>query len=159
LHQWARLKDVRNGIKACDVVLSTCFTAGSEVMKKAGNFDFIIIDEAGQVFEPDALIPLARFLKQTTVVAIVGDTQLLGPTILSQDTIVRSILGNSFMARISASQSSDSIFTSLNVQYRMHPDIAKFVSQSFYTGALCSEHNPEPTKYTPPTWSLFRSVY
>ena len=62
-------------------------------MKNPGNFDFIIVDEAGQVCEPDALIPLARFLKQSTVVAIVGDTQQLGPTILSQDRTVRSIRG------------------------------------------------------------------
>jgi AAA domain len=48
-HHWAVFKNVHNGIKACNVVFSTCSMAGSEVMKKAGNFDFIIIDEAGQV--------------------------------------------------------------------------------------------------------------
>ena len=89
LQNWAVLKDERYVIKACDIVFSTCSTAGSEAMKNAGNFDFIIVDEAGQVCEPDALIPLARFLKQSTVVAIVGDTQQLGPTILSQDRTVR----------------------------------------------------------------------
>jgi superfamily I DNA and/or RNA helicase len=41
-------------------------------MKNSGNFHFNILDEAGQVCEPDALVPLERFLKQSTVVAIVS---------------------------------------------------------------------------------------
>ena len=43
------------------------------------------------------------------------------------------------MERLSSSQNSDHISISLNVQYRMHPDIASFVSQRFYEGALCSD--------------------
>jgi superfamily I DNA and/or RNA helicase len=67
-------EDERYRIKECDIVISTCSAAGSEVIKNAGIFDFIILDEVGKVCEPDALILLARFLKQSTVVAIVGDT-------------------------------------------------------------------------------------
>jgi superfamily I DNA and/or RNA helicase len=43
------------------------------------------------------------------------------------------------MEILSASQDSDYISVSLNVQYRVHPDIASFVSQRFYGGSLCSE--------------------
>jgi superfamily I DNA and/or RNA helicase len=43
------------------------------------------------------------------------------------------------MERLSSSQDSDCISISLNVQYRMHPDIASFVSQRFYEGSLSSD--------------------
>jgi superfamily I DNA and/or RNA helicase len=65
-------------------------------MSNAGDIDIIIIDEAGQATEPDALVPLSLFLIATAVVLFIGDTKQLGPTILSPAISVRDILGHSW---------------------------------------------------------------
>jgi superfamily I DNA and/or RNA helicase len=83
-----------------DIGCSTCAGAGSQIMSNAGEVDIIIIDEAGQAKEPDALFPLSRFLTPTAVVLFIGDTKQLGPTILSHGITVRNILEQSIMERL-----------------------------------------------------------
>jgi superfamily I DNA and/or RNA helicase len=80
-----------------DIVCSTCAGAGSQIMSNAGEFDIIIIDEAGKATEPDELVPLSLFLTPTAVVMFIGDKKQLGPTILSHDITVWNILGTSIM--------------------------------------------------------------
>jgi superfamily I DNA and/or RNA helicase len=66
-------------------------------MRNAGKFDVILIDEAGQVTEPEALIPICKNVSETAVVLIVSETKQLGQTVISQNESVRKILGTSFM--------------------------------------------------------------
>jgi AAA domain len=123
----------------CDIVFSTCAGAGAQVMRNAGKFDVILIDEAGQVTEPDALIPLWQNVSETTVVIIVGDTKQLGPTAVSQNKSVRKILGTSFMERIYAQNDQDTVSIDLTTQYRMNLEISQFISDTFYNSSIRSD--------------------
>jgi helicase MOV-10 len=105
-------------------------------MSNAVEFDIIIIDEAGQATDPDALVPLSRFLNPTAVVLFIGDTKQSGPTILSHDISVRDFLGTLIMERLSACKDSNIAFVNLNMQYRMHLTIARFINKISYNGGL-----------------------
>jgi superfamily I DNA and/or RNA helicase len=108
-------------------------------MRNGGKFDIILIDEAGQVTEPDALIPLWQNVSETTVVIIVGDTKQLGPTVVSQNESVRKILGTSFMERIYAQNDQDTVSIDLTTQYRMNLEISQFISDTFYNSSIRSD--------------------
>ncbi|TDG52682.1 hypothetical protein AWZ03_000915 [Drosophila navojoa] len=106
-------------------------------------FDVCIIDEATQCTEPWTLLPL-RFGVRGLV--LVGDTQQLPATVLSQKAIEFG-LGNSMFDRIqrNVTQQLDKpggnhfvhtkIFK-LSKQYRMHPEICKWPNSYFYDNQL-----------------------
>ncbi|EDW18602.2 uncharacterized protein Dmoj_GI11996 [Drosophila mojavensis] len=106
-------------------------------------FDVCIIDEATQCTEPWTLLPL-RFGVRGLV--LVGDTQQLPATVLSQKAIEFG-LGNSMFDRIQRNlkQQLDKpggnhfvhtkIFK-LSKQYRMHPEICKWPNSYFYDNQL-----------------------
>jgi DNA polymerase alpha-associated DNA helicase A len=125
-------------ITEADIVFTTLATCGSEHLRNIGNFDFILIDEAGQAMEPEALIPLAKHFGPKTALLVVGDTQQLGPTVKSQAHLVQSILGTSFLQRMLKSRPDKIVSLRLNIQYRMHADIALFISRRYYGGGLSS---------------------
>jgi superfamily I DNA and/or RNA helicase len=83
-------------ITGADIVFITLATCGSEQLQKIGKVDFILINEAGQATEPEALIPLESHFGPKTALLLVGDTQQLGPTVTSQKNLVQSIVGNRF---------------------------------------------------------------
>ena len=96
-------------------------------------FDVLCLLTALQVTEPCALIPVVLGAKQLT---LVGDHKQLGPCV--------SALGQEHGLDISL---FDRLLQSglpshmLNVQYRMHPDIAKWPSENFYAGRLLNGPN------------------
>jgi superfamily I DNA and/or RNA helicase len=139
-HKYSNFQSMMELLDNSDIVCSTCAGAGSQRMSNAGEFDIIIIDEAGQATEPDALVPLSRFLTSTAVVLFICDTKF-GPTILSHNIIVRDILLTSIMERLSACKYSNIAFVNQNMQYRMHSTIARFINKNFYNGGLLSERN------------------
>jgi superfamily I DNA and/or RNA helicase len=104
-----------------------------------------VIDEARQETEPEIVIPLSKYLGPSTALLLIGDTRQLGPTTISQDRNVRTILGTSFMEKLTArreiSTSADTVSLFLSEQYRMHSKLAAFVSQTFYRGSLRSRRS------------------
>lgn len=128
-----RLKSLRSIAESellsnADVICTTCVGAGDQRLQNF-RFKHVLLDEATQATEPECLIPIVSGAKQIT---LVGDHCQLGPVImckkaakagLSQSLFERLIqLGNRPMR--------------LEVQYRMHPCLSEFPSQSFYDGAL-----------------------
>ena len=101
-------------------------------------FDYIIIDEAGQM-------PLAEVLAMSAAaknVVFLGDPQQLPQ--VSQATNHPGESGLSALGYLIGKESSlvDPIRGALlDISYRMHPDICTYVSETFYEGAL----NSEPT--------------
>ncbi|EDV96294.1 probable helicase senataxin [Drosophila grimshawi] len=106
-------------------------------------FDICIIDEATQCTEPFTLLPL-RFGVRGLV--LVGDTQQLPATVLSQKAIDFG-LGNSMFARIQrnlqlqlerkrVNQVVHTKIFRLSTQYRMHPDICQWPNSYFYDNQL-----------------------
>eukprot|EP00960_Hanusia_phi_P039433 753886-Hanusia_phi.AAC.2 len=127
------------------IVVSTWETAGVLVWLKTDHFyqtlsfSHIIIDEAAQMLEPAALLPLCLADSRTNVI-FSGDCQQIGPMVLSRLARSRG-LGVSIMERLLRTQwyqQEAKLWTQLLVNYRNHADIVKLSSKLFYEGSIRS---------------------
>ncbi|XP_060179878.1 regulator of nonsense transcripts 1 homolog [Lycium barbarum] len=114
--------------QSADVICCTCVGAGDP---RLANFRFrqVLIDESTQATEPECLIPLVLGAKQAV---FVGDHCQLGPVIMCKKA-ARAGLAQSLFERL--------VFLGvkpirLQVQYRMHPALSEYPSNSFYEGTL-----------------------
>jgi len=118
----------RELLQAADVICATCVGTGDPRLQ---NFRFkqVLVDESTQSTEPECLIPIMMGAKQ---IVLVGDHCQLGPVIMCKKA-AKAGLHQSLFERL--------IFLGirpvrLEVQYRMHPCLSEFPSQSFYDGSL-----------------------
>lgn len=115
-------------LEAADVICVTCVGSGDP---RLANFTFrrVLIDEATQAVEPEALIPLVMGCKQAV---FVGDHCQLGPVIVNKKAadagLCQSMYERLLLLGIKPIR--------LAVQYRMHPALSVFPSNMFYEGAL-----------------------
>ncbi|KAJ4953511.1 hypothetical protein NE237_030343 [Protea cynaroides] len=114
--------------QSADVICCTCVGAGDP---RLSNFRFrqVLIDESTQATEPECLIPLVLGVKQ---VVLVGDHCQLGPVIMCKKA-ARAGLAQSLFERLVLLGVKP---FRLQVQYRMHPSLSEFPSNSFYEGTL-----------------------
>ncbi|XP_044504128.1 regulator of nonsense transcripts 1 homolog isoform X5 [Mangifera indica] len=114
--------------QSADVICCTCVGAGDP---RLANFRFrqVLIDESTQATEPECLIPLVLGAKQ---VILVGDHCQLGPVIMCKKA-ARAGLAQSLFERLVLLGLKP---IRLQVQYRMHPSLSEFPSNSFYEGTL-----------------------
>ncbi|GMJ12456.1 UP-FRAMESHIFT1, LOW-LEVEL BETA-AMYLASE 1 [Hibiscus trionum] len=114
--------------QSADVICCTCVGAGDP---RLVNFRFrqVLIDESTQATEPECLIPLVLGVKQ---VVLVGDHCQLGPVIMCKKA-ARAGLAQSLFERLVLLGVKP---IRLQVQYRMHPCLSEFPSNSFYEGTL-----------------------
>eukprot|EP00898_Chlorokybus_atmophyticus_P000570 jgi/Chlat1/1513/Chrsp12S02079 len=127
-------------IDNADVVAATCVGAGGDIL--AGRkFRLCVIDEATQATEPVCIIPLSLGVESAL---LVGDPKQLPPTVISQKAL-EARLDISLYERLETAGVAPML---LNTQYRMHPSIAEFPSQTFYSNRLISF--PTPEGRTPP---------
>eukprot|EP00020_Sapocribrum_chincoteaguense_P005442 CAMPEP_0170755404 /NCGR_PEP_ID=MMETSP0437-20130122/13502_1 /TAXON_ID=0 /ORGANISM="Sexangularia sp." /LENGTH=1019 /DNA_ID=CAMNT_0011094575 /DNA_START=78 /DNA_END=3137 /DNA_ORIENTATION=- len=118
----------RQLLVAADVVCCTCVGAGDPRLK-ASRFKQVLIDEATQATEPEALVPLVRGCQQAV---LVGDHMQLGPVVLSKQA-AKAGLAQSLFERLIVLGIRP---IRLRVQYRMHPALSEFPSNTFYEGSL-----------------------
>lgn len=128
-----RLKSLRRGterelLEAADVICTTCTTAGDPRLSTL-RFRSVLIDEATQAAEPEALIPIVHGCKQ---LIFVGDHCQLGP-VITEKRAAAAGLGQSMFERLVALGVRP---IRLQVQYRMHPSLSRFPSNMFYEGTL-----------------------
>ncbi|XP_042412490.1 regulator of nonsense transcripts 1 homolog isoform X1 [Zingiber officinale] len=118
----------REILQSADVICCTCVGAGDPRLE---NFRFrqVLIDESTQATEPECLIPLVLGVKQ---VVLVGDHCQLGPVIMCKKA-ARAGLAQSLFERLVLLGHKP---FRLQVQYRMHPCLSEFPSNSFYEGTL-----------------------
>ncbi|XP_074269796.1 regulator of nonsense transcripts 1 homolog [Silene latifolia] len=114
--------------QSADVICCTCVGAGDP---RVSNFRFrqVLIDESTQSTEPECLIPLVLGAKQAV---LVGDHCQLGPVIMCKKA-ARAGLAQSLFERLVMLGVKP---IRLQVQYRMHPALSEFPSNSFYEGTL-----------------------
>jgi senataxin len=114
------------------VLCATLSGSGHDMFKKLENVDFetVIIDEAAQCVELSALIPLKYGALKCI---LVGDPKQLPPTVLSQSA-ARFGYDQSLFVRMQRNHPTD--IHLLDTQYRMHPLISLFPSNTFYDGRL-----------------------
>ncbi|XP_014788970.2 uncharacterized protein LOC106882716 [Octopus bimaculoides] len=123
-----------------DVICGTLSTCGNNrIISKLAveRFSCIIIDEASQCCELDSLIPLQY---NCCKLILIGDTEQLSPTIISQLALEYNY-GQSLFERLCKHykyKDKNSVIM-LNVQYRMHPDICKFPNRYIYNNQLITD--------------------
>ncbi|MFO7916174.1 MAG: IGHMBP2 family helicase [Candidatus Krumholzibacteriales bacterium] len=143
--EWLKLQEVVNGIfneidrledsavnkilNDAEVVCATNSTAGSEIMN-GRNFDLLVLDEATQSTEPEALIPLVKADRAI----LAGDHRQLPPTILNKEAGEKGLAVSLFERLLEVH--GDKIKEMLKVQYRMNSVIMNFPSREFYSGEL-----------------------
>ena len=115
-------------LSGAEVICATCIGSGSEMLSKYA-FHTVLIDECTQATETSVLVPVSRGCQQ---LILVGDHCQLPPTVIS-DVAMEKGLAVSLFSRL-ADQKVQPVL--LNTQYRMHPLIAEFPSDSFYKGRL-----------------------
>lgn len=134
-------KVVQELISTAQVVLATTVGAANRILEKVEKgFDLVIIDEAAQALEASCWIPILRGKK----VVLAGDHCQLPPTIKSKNNRAQRGLGKTMFERLMelyepAEHSKNTpprISRMLNIQYRMHEDIANWASKAMYHGEL-----------------------
>ena len=140
-------------------------------------YDFVIVDEAARVSPRDLMIPMAQGKR----IILVGDHRQL-PHIIDDevarqmeqgetgqeesDWLKKSMFQYLFSERLKTLEENDGVTrrVTLDKQYRMHPDLGKFVSRNFYerfdpseqfgSGKLESDfvHNLPDTHNRPAAW-------
>eukprot|EP01060_Flectonema_neradi_P034843 TRINITY_DN6245_c0_g3_i1.p1 TRINITY_DN6245_c0_g3~~TRINITY_DN6245_c0_g3_i1.p1 ORF type:complete len:1030 (+),score=189.36 TRINITY_DN6245_c0_g3_i1:47-3136(+) len=115
-------------LQTADVICTTTVNAGDNRLSKF-RFKQVLVDESTQATEPECLIPLVLGAKQ---VVLVGDHCQLGPVIMCKQAakagLARSLFERLVMLGIRPIR--------LQVQYRMHPCLSEFPSNTFYEGTL-----------------------
>jgi regulator of nonsense transcripts 1 len=115
-------------LKNADVICCTCVGAGDPRLSGL-KFKSVVIDESTQATEPECFIPIVRGAQQ---VVLVGDHCQLGPVIMCKKA-ARAGLGRSLFERLVMIGIRP---IRLQVQYRMHPCLSEFPSDTFYEGTL-----------------------
>jgi regulator of nonsense transcripts 1 len=115
-------------INSCQVVVTTCI---SSFDKRLNNFRFpiVLIDEATQACESECILPLLHGAEHAI---IVGDHCQLGPVVLCKNA-AKAGLKMSLFERLVKLKIKPHM---LQVQYRMHPKLSEFPSNTFYDGNL-----------------------
>jgi len=128
-----RLDKLRRGLeqqvlKAADVICCTCSGAG-DTRLSTFQFHRVLLDEATQATEPESLIPLVHGCKQFV---LVGDHCQLGPVVMCKKAANAGLNSSLFERLVTLGLRP----IRLQVQYRMHPCLSEFPSNTFYEGSL-----------------------
>ncbi|KAF2873176.1 tRNA-splicing endonuclease-like protein [Massariosphaeria phaeospora] len=113
------------------VICATLSGSGHDMFQGLNiEFETVIVDEAAQCVEMSALIPLKYGCAKCI---LVGDPKQLPPTVFSKEA-ARFQYEQSLFVRMQKNHPDDVHL--LDTQYRMHPEISVFPSQTFYDGKL-----------------------
>lgn len=136
---WAALAEARAAeLRRADAIFATCISARRGGLAAALRADGapelrqVVVDEAGQAPEPEALCPLT-LARQARKIVLVGDPKQLRP-IIKSPAAQRLGLDVSLLERLSEAPSARPRLLSL--QYRMHPLLNAFPSAFFYGGKV-----------------------
>lgn len=143
----------RELVTYADVVAATCLSVGTKPLLSGVEFDLAIVDEAGQISAPNLLIPLARARRAL----LVGDHHQLPPYLEEELADWADGLEPSAALSVQAAEQTrdmvrhsefERLFTrlderhrvTLTLQRRMPATVAQFISDTFYEGALATDH-------------------
>ncbi|KAG2302149.1 hypothetical protein Bca52824_030800 [Brassica carinata] len=118
----------REIIQSADVICCTYIGAADPGLSNS-RFRQVLIDESTQATEPESLIPTVLGVKQ---VVLVGDHCQLGPVIMCKKAACAGLGQSLFECLLLLGIKP----IRLQVQYRMHPALSEFPSNSFYEGTL-----------------------
>ncbi|CAL5047824.1 unnamed protein product [Urochloa decumbens] len=101
---------------------------------KVRHFTHIFLDDAGQVSEPETMIPLSGLCARDTVVVLAGDPMQLGPVVYCKEA-EKGGLQRLLDSKPYKTGKSDYV-TQLMRNYRCHLAILALPSKLFYSGEL-----------------------
>ncbi|CAK1586089.1 unnamed protein product [Parnassius mnemosyne] len=140
----------RRIIEGADIIVTTLASAHNHKMKGLRRrIALCIVDEAGQVIEPETLIPLTLDVTRLT---LIGDPQQLPGFICSQRAKKHG-LGESLFSRLTSCTehwNDGSPVILLNQQYRMRQEIADYPNRAFYGGKIQTIAPPRVDLNIPP---------
>ncbi|XP_033918819.1 RNA helicase Mov10l1 [Melopsittacus undulatus] len=129
------------------IIITTCSSAGMfyQAEIRLGHFTHVILDEAGQVTEPESLIPIGLISEANGQIVLAGDPKQLGPVIKSKIALMFG-LNVSFLERLTSREiylrDEDAfaacgaynplLITKLTKNYRSHPALLALPSKLFY---------------------------
>ncbi len=142
------------------VIGSTCMGIMSDSDFSSVTYDVVIVDEAGQIPIFDILVPIIKAKK----VVLIGDHLQLPP--MDENDFARYYAAQktgvaagedfddcqrevaqwynvSLFEKLYRAPGLDHVKAMLNTQYRMHPDISKFISANFYDNKYFAGVTPE----------------
>lgn len=126
---------IKRLLGSVDVVVATVTGAGSSVLRHAtadGEYDVVVLDEAGQASEVSALIALLRGRKAV----LAGDPFQLSPTIMCS-AADKGGLGQTLLDRVFSCRDLLDVTTKiLQIQYRSNKIISDWSSEAFYEGRV-----------------------
>ncbi|KAG4068831.1 hypothetical protein HA402_004979 [Bradysia odoriphaga] len=142
------MREAENRLANAAIVFSTCSAAGVGLLrggqlgddedtknkkKREQRFDVVIVDEASQITEPNALVPI---VKNSKFVILVGDHKQLRPSVseIAKECGLETSLFEKLYTSEADSPHCKKIM--LNMQFRMHEALARFPSEKFYDGQL-----------------------
>jgi regulator of nonsense transcripts 1 len=131
----------RELLKTADVICCTC-VGSADPRLRTFTFKTVLIDEATQSTEPEALIPVIAGCEQ---LVLVGDHCQLGPVVMCKPA-ARAGLSQSLFERLVILGVHP---IRLQVQYRMHPCLSVFPSNTFYEGTLQNGVTEEERAHDP----------
>lgn len=143
-------------IQRADIIFTTCVSVRRNMLLEAlwtndaPQIGQVILDEAAQCMEPEAICPMAVARKANAVVML-GDHCQLRPSVQSAVS-ARAGLDVSLFERLALQGKTTlagSKLTLLDVQYRMHPSISRFPCKRFYGGLV---HDAPCTKQARAFW-------
>ncbi|XP_071943704.1 3'-5' exoribonuclease HELZ2-like [Antedon mediterranea] len=139
----------RDVIRSRVVICTLNMTLTLVRLNVKGYFTHILIDEAGQALETQAIMPLAM-AERTTCIAIAGDHMQMSPKVYSEEARIAGF-DQSILKRLHDhyENTGDKNTIFLYNNYRTCQEILSFVSEAFYGIKLISmkEHPPHPTLY------------
>ena len=110
------------------VISCTCVGAGDPRLQNM-TFKTVLVDESTQATEPEGLLPLVLGAKQ---IVFVGDHCQLGPVVMCKQAAKAGLAQSLFERLVHLGHRP----IRLEVQYRMHPCLSEFPSNTFYEGTL-----------------------
>ena len=125
-----------------NIIISTCSTSYDEKLMDI-NFKYVLIDEATQCCEAEALLPI---LHGSSFIVLIGDQKQLGPTIIYPKADLVGMRISLFERMIKLYPNN---FYMLKKQYRMSQELSLFPSKFFYEGKIknSSRHQEKENKY------------
>ena len=115
---------------------------------------FLLADEAGQATEPIAAILMCNAMPGGHVL-MVGDGHQLPPTVRDRSADWDG-LGTSLLEKLNRTHEGTDHLTTLEIQYRMHPDIKRFPNIQYYGGLLRCGLKADPAKISGIPWPATR---
>mmetsp|Transcript_604 Transcript_604/g.1249 ORF Transcript_604/g.1249 Transcript_604/m.1249 type:complete len:784 (-) Transcript_604:45-2396(-) len=147
----ALLAELRRGakleaLKNASLVGSTCASIGSPSFASCkGKFDLVIIDEASQMIEPQALQPILAG-KRGVKTVLSGDPEQLPPTLGGGEDKDCNGLGKTLFERLKSISKLQVPCFFLDTQYRSHPKLSRISNELFYSSRLLDGVAPDDRK-------------